>query len=121
MIHHKIWNDNNWELSWSVDSKTHIFKLPMFGVRKNQKLIIHNNPSYEITFGEICNKGFYKILKEIEDFYTKNSTEVSIRGKDYKNLYFKLYSFYNEVEDYFEFTKSIKRDFFKPIIEKFKK
>jgi len=76
------WSNSRWYTFWRSEEETS-FAFPTEKRKRAQVFEICDFPSYQITYGELIDKGAYKVLREIRAFYTKPHTgEIASSYKD---------------------------------------
>jgi hypothetical protein len=76
------WSSSRWYTFWRADEFSNV-TFPTQKRKRAQVFEICDFPSYYLTYGELVDKGAYKVLREIKAFYSKSHTgEVASSYKD---------------------------------------
>jgi hypothetical protein len=68
------WSSSRWYTFWRTDGVSdYIF--PTQKRKRAQVFEICDFPSYQITYGELIDKGAYRVLREVKAFYSKPHTK----------------------------------------------
>ena len=124
------WSYSRWYTFWSSVYGTDMnFKLPTQELKNKQTFEICDLQTFYITYGEIKEKGFKKILKEVEDFYIKEHTDSSgeaykpkkPKKKEMSELYRYLELFVADVDEHFYWDNFFTYEWYYPIKNKIRK
>ena len=66
------WSTSTWYTFWTAMSPKTIYKWPTKELKNKQTFEICDYPPYHITYGELKEKGAIKVLKEVEEYYSKS-------------------------------------------------
>jgi len=68
------WSSSRWYTFWRTDGSSD-YGFPTEKRKRAQVFEICDFPSYQITYGELVDKGAYTVLREVKAFYSKPHTE----------------------------------------------
>lgn len=76
------WSNSTWYTFWRFGEENS-FAFPTNKRKREQVFEICDFPSYQITYGDLKDKGVMQVLREVKAFYTKSHTgEIASSYKD---------------------------------------
>jgi hypothetical protein len=76
------WSNSTWYTFWRSGEENN-FAFPTMKRKRAQVFEICDFPSYQITYGELMDKGILQVLREVKVFYAKEHTgEIASSYKD---------------------------------------
>ena len=107
------WSNSKWYTYWEACNTTQ-FKLPTQKLKNCQTFTIVDLPDVKITYGELLEKGIYKVLQEIRDIYLGEyiTDEEMFELKEY------ILQFMVDVDKHFKWYTFFKYEWYYPIRNK---
>lgn len=113
MMAYSRWSNSRWYTYWE-QCDTAQFKFPTQKLKNCQTFTILDLPGTKITYGELIEKGIYKVLQEVEDSYFGEyiTDEEMFELKEY------ILDFMIDVDKHFKWYNFFRYEWYYPIRNK---